>query len=218
MRRRLPGRHRMRDHPAHRGQHRVHPPATANRGNPGTGQHLARAAIATRASVLQPGHEQPQMLDSRMPGPARPPAPSQEQRDAARIRFRRQLRAVPPEPDLTQERVRLRDHAQLIIEHRPVPVTGRQSHLECPHPNPPLSRRTAITTISNKSNTGGDVLRNRLSVALTQRHTTSEPPRENAQHTCWRRPAHWCGTAPVRSRQWRGRHPLVGAPVVVGRR
>ena len=163
MRRRLPGRHRVCHHAAHRRQHRVHPPGTTNWRRPRSREHLTRAAVqpgSLRAGVPQPRHEQPQMLDPGMPGPARPGAPPQEQHDPARIRPRGQLRAVPPEPDVTQERVRIRNHAQLVVEHRPVPLPGRHRHRERPHPNPPFSCRTAITTTSNKNNTGTDVSQN----------------------------------------------------------
>jgi hypothetical protein len=45
-----------------------------------------------RASVRQPRHEQPELLDPRRPGPARPGASPQEQRDRTRVRLRRAVR------------------------------------------------------------------------------------------------------------------------------
>ncbi len=188
MRWRLSRHRRVHDEAAHRGQHRVNPPGAP--GRPGTrpGEHLPGPsrrgirAAGLRPGMPKPGHEQPEMLRTRLPGPPRQPAPPQEQRDRTRIRSRRQFRAVPPEPDLPQERVRLRDKPQFVIKHRPVPLSGRQPHRKSPHPHPPIPCPTAITTISNKNNTGADTLRNKLRVALSQRHTTAQRPRENAQH------------------------------------
>ncbi len=146
-RRGLPRRHRVRHEPAHRAQHRVHPPRPAHRGPARTGQHLpARRRIDPadlRAGVPQPGDEQSQMLHPAMPMPARPRAPAQEQRDPARIRPGRQLRAVAPEPHMPQERVRLADHRQALIQHSPIPHPRRQPHRERPHP--PLSDLVAGT-------------------------------------------------------------------------
>lgn len=45
----------------------------------------------------------------------------------------RQLRTVPAQPYLTQERVRNRHGRQIIVKDRPVPKPGRQIHRERTH-------------------------------------------------------------------------------------
>ena len=74
----------------------------------------------------KPRDEQAEMLHAGMPMPAGASAPAQEQRDPAGIGPRRQLRPVAAEPDMPQERVRVLDNRQLVIEHRPVPHARRQ--------------------------------------------------------------------------------------------
>src|ERR1035441_95576 len=76
----------------------------------------------------------------RLPVPARPGTPPQEQRDGPRIGLRRRRRAVPPNPPLPQERIRSRNDSQILIQNRPVPRTRRQPDHERSHPVIPRSR------------------------------------------------------------------------------
>ena len=108
--RRRPGRDRVRDEPAYRGQHRIDPPRPAHRAAR-TRQHLpaprTHPTPLARSGVPQPGDEQTQLLHPALPVPAGPCAPPQIQRDPTRIRPGRQLRTVPAQPHMSQERVRL---------------------------------------------------------------------------------------------------------------
>ncbi len=143
---------RVHQEPAYRRQHRVDPAGAACRGPPRAGQHLPIAGWACvhaadlPGRVPQPGHEQPEVRRSRPPVAARPAAPPQEQRDPARVRLARRLRAIAPEPHLPQERVRLGHHGQVLIQHRPVLHPGRHPHRERPHRSPSLSRQTTSAT------------------------------------------------------------------------
>ena len=106
----LPGGDRVHHHLPHRGEHAVDPPGTPHRKNSRPRQHHARRRRAgprsSRHRVSQPGHEQPELLRPRLPGPARPGTPAQEQRDRVRITLGRGLRAIAAEPHLPQEAVR----------------------------------------------------------------------------------------------------------------
>ena len=130
--------------PPHRSQHRVDPPRRPGRPGPRPGQDFSSGPGAqarhVRARVHQPGHEQSELPDPRLPAPSRPGAPPQEQRDPARIRPRRRFRAIPAEPHLPQERIGRRHDRQLLIQHRPVPRTRRQLNHERSHPVIPRSR------------------------------------------------------------------------------
>ena len=94
-----------------------------------------------------------------------------------------------------------------IVNREPRPTTAATQPVPRPNALPPSRRACRIAG----SRTGGRPYR------LVMH---GSPPRWSAPDgsTCWRTPAHRCGTAPVRSRQWRRRHPPVGAPVVMGRR
>ena len=179
----------------------VHPPRTAGRGTPG-GQHLPRLAAirvqpaGLRPGVRKPGHEQPQMLDSRMPEPARRPAPPQDNAIPPAYASS-SAPAIPAKPDLTQERVRLRNHAQLIVEHRPVPVPRQQPHRKCLTPSPVLVPDSNNYS-QRRDNTGGDALQNPLRVALTQRPTTPDAPGENRKHRLAPTAPHRTSPAPRR--------------------
>ncbi len=131
------------------------PDAYQDAGDPGraahrlgtrSGQHQRRArSRSLRASQLprrefQPRDEQRQVPGRGPPVPCRPPAPPQEQRHGTRIRLGRQLRLIPPEPHMPQEPIRDLDHRQLLIQHRPVPLPGRQHHWKYSHHVPLFSR------------------------------------------------------------------------------
>ena len=72
-----------------------------------------------------------------------------------RVRLGRGLRAVAAEPLVPQECISNDHHLQIFIEHRPVPLTGRQPHRECPHSSSPLSRWSETTT-SHEHRTRGE--------------------------------------------------------------
>ena len=184
--RRGPGRHGVHHQPPHRRQHAIDPPLRAGRRMPRTCQHLRPGhhlkTADLRSGMPQPGDEQTELPDAVMPVPAGPRAPPQEQRDAARIRPGRGLRLIAAEPDITQERIRLADHGQVIIEHRPVPRTRRQPHQERPHPHPPDRRaRQPQTTTSNDHHTHGHLSHHQPRVAPAQRHATSDRPGEKVR-------------------------------------
>jgi len=144
----------------------------------------ALSFLRLRAGMPQPGDKQAELPDAVMPVPAGPRAPPQEQRDAARIRPGRGLRLIAAEPDITQERIRLADHGQVIIEHRPVPRTRRQPHRERPHPHPPDRRaRQPQTTTSNEHHTHGHLSHHQPRVAPAQRHATPHRPGEKAHRS-----------------------------------
>jgi hypothetical protein len=81
--------------------------------------------------VGQPRHEQGDVSDTDLPAPARPGTPPQKQRDRVRIRLRRGLRAIAPESLVPQETIGDGHDLKILIQHRPVPLSGRQSHREC---------------------------------------------------------------------------------------
>ena len=162
----LPGRDRVHHHAPHRGQHAVDPRWRPHRFAARAGKHHRRTRAAGfgtrggRAGVGQPGHEQAQLFDTAPPRPARPRAPAQEQRDRMRVRLGRGLRAVAAEPLLPQEPIRDRDNLQILVQHRPVPLPGRQPHRECPHSSSSLSAGSATTT-SHEQHTRGEPQRHR---------------------------------------------------------
>jgi hypothetical protein len=83
--------------------------------------------------VSQPRHEQRDVFDTGLPRPPSAGTPPQEQRDRVRIRLRRGLGAVAAEPLLPQKVIGDGHDSQFLIQHRPVLLTGRQPHRECPH-------------------------------------------------------------------------------------
>ena len=92
----------------------------------------------------QPHHEQAELLDPGLPAAAGPRAPAQEQHDRVRIRLRRGLRAVATEPLMPQEPVGDLHHLKIRVQHRPVPLPGRQPHRERSHPPASLSKSIAV--------------------------------------------------------------------------
>ena len=111
----FPGRDRVHHHPPHRSQH-VDP--------------------AWASHVMKQG----ELPGTGLPGPARPCAPAQEQRDRVPICLRRGLRPVAAEPLMPQEPIGDVHYLQILIQHRPVPLPGRQPHRKRPHPSIPRSR------------------------------------------------------------------------------
>ena len=83
----------------------------------------------------QPHHEQAELLDPGLPAAAGPRAPAQEQRDRVRVGLRRGLRTVATEPLMPQEPVGDLHHLKIRVQHRPVPLPGRQPHRERSHPH-----------------------------------------------------------------------------------
>jgi hypothetical protein len=124
-RRTATGHHRVHHHAPHRGQHPVDPRRTPHRSSAGTGHHHARSVIDRCPGVGQPRHEQRELLDTGLPGPARPGAPAQEQRDRMRICLRRGLGRVAAEPQMPQILVGDTNHLQVLVQHRPIPLPGR---------------------------------------------------------------------------------------------
>src|ERR1017187_5051144 len=58
---------------------------------------------------------------------------------------------------MPQERIRDGDHPQILIQHRPVPLPGRQPHRERPHVLiPPISCCAVCTTTSHEHDTHGE--------------------------------------------------------------
>ena len=121
----------------------------------GTGDHHALAAIDRWAGMSQPRHEQCELLDTGLPGPARPGAPAQEQHDRVRIRLRRGLGRVAAEPLMPQILIGDPNYLQILIQHRPIPLPGRQTHRECSH-GLSLSGRQSETTTSHEHHTPGE--------------------------------------------------------------
>ena len=124
-------------------------------------------------------HEQAELLDPRLPGPARPGAPPQEQRDRARVRPRRRLRAIPAEPHLPQKRVRDRHDSQIPIQNRPVPRPDGNLTGKARIPDPPdlaeLHQQLPATSTAPE-----ETRRRTLSNAASrQRHATGCRPPEN---------------------------------------
>jgi hypothetical protein len=89
--------------------------------------------------VGQPRHEQAEVFNTDPPGPARPHTPPQEQRDRMRVRLRRGLRAIAAKPQMPQKPIGHTNYLQILIQHRPIPLTGRQPHQERPHSTSSLS-------------------------------------------------------------------------------
>ena len=121
----------------------------------GTRDHHARTIIDRWAGISQPRHEQRELLDTVLPGPARPGAPAQEQHDRVRIRLRRGLRRVAAEPLMPQILIGDPDYLQILIQHGPIPLPGRQTHRECSH-GLSLSGRQSETTTSHEHHTPGE--------------------------------------------------------------
>src|SRR5256885_785799 len=94
---------------------------------PPTGGFGARSR---RPGVSQPRHEQAQLFDTTLPTTTCPGAPAQEQRDRVRVRLRRGLRAVAAETLMPQEIISNTYCLKILIQHRPVPLAGRQPHRE----------------------------------------------------------------------------------------
>jgi len=132
-----PRRHSVPREPAHRRQDSVDPPSPTHRLPTRPGQHIAARDDIDTADltprVAQPNDEQPQMLQPGMPMPSGPAAPAQEQRDPARIGPRRQLRTIATEAHMTQERVRIGHHRQVLVEHGPIHRPRRQPHRKRTH-------------------------------------------------------------------------------------
>ena len=199
--RRLPGRHRVGDEPPHRGQHTVDPPRLTHRFGARTRQHLPTHhdidATGLRSGVPQPHNEQPQRRNPVMPVPAGANAPAQEQRDATCIRPGGQLRTIPAESDMPQERIRFIHHRQVLIEHRPIPSPRRQPHQKCPHPDL-LSQQAALRLPATSTTAREICCRTGPCRRSTQRHTTVQPTPENVV---------WCCSGPAIGRLRGGRSP-----------
>ena len=132
------------------------PPASApEAGGPAWASH-----VMNEANCSTPG----------LPGPARPCAPAQEQRDRVRVRLRRGLRPVAAEPLMPQERLRDGHDLQILIQHRPVPLPGRQPHRKRPHPLIPRSRAGLPAHLPATSTTPAENRRTTSKNTLPRRH------------------------------------------------
>lgn len=134
--RRLPGRHHEGQETPHRRKHTIDPTRAAHRRRSRTRHDHRRLDRHSRRRVLQPGHEQPHVFGRHAPVPTGPLTPSKEQRDPARMRPCRRFRPITTEPQLPKEPIRYRHDLQSLVQHRPVPNTGRQTHTKCPHRSP----------------------------------------------------------------------------------
>ena len=154
-----PAAHRVRCYSAHRGQYPVHPAGPARLGYRACQHQPCPVSVSVQAAGLRPGMPQPghEVNPTRSIPHARTalsPGSTTARTNAIRcIRLRRQLRAVPANRTLTQERVRLWNHAQLISTSSPVPV--RQPHRKRSTPIPVRVPQQQTMT-SNKSITDGD--------------------------------------------------------------
>ena len=92
-----------------------------------------------------------ELLDPGLPAAAGPRAPAQEQRDRVRVRLRRGLRAVATEPLMPQEPVGDLNHLKILVQHRPVPLPGRQPHRERSHSMPSLSKSIAVNDYQRRA-------------------------------------------------------------------
>ena len=77
--------------------------------------------------------------------------------DRVRVRLRRGLRPVAAEPLMPQEPVRDGHDLQILIQHRPVPLSGWQPHRKRPHLLiPPISCLATRTSTSHEHDTHGE--------------------------------------------------------------
>ena len=166
----------MHHHAPHRGQHTVDPRRAPHRSSAGAGHHHARGVIDRRSGVGQPRDEQRELLDTGLPGPARPDTPAQEQRDRVRVCLRRGLGRVAAEPQMPQILVGDTNHLQVLVQHRPIPLPGRQTHREYSH-GLSLSGRQSLTTTSHEHHTPGETPNNQPNHAdrATSRNRSGNP-------------------------------------------
>src|ERR1700758_4439106 len=107
-----------------------------------------------RSSMRQPRHEQRGLLAAGLPRPARLGAPAQKQYDRVRIGLGRGFGGVAAESETPQIRVGDTHHLQVLVQHCPIPLSGRQTHRERSH-GFSLSGQSQTTT-SHERHTPGD--------------------------------------------------------------
>lgn len=164
-----------------------------------------------RRTVLQPYGEQPEVLRGGTPVAAGPVTPAQVQRDVPSVRTSRQLRRIPAEPHVPQERVRRRHHRQVLVQHRPVPGTRGQLHTKRP--------QSFLPSICNVSQPPAHTIRRSVlpHVGAPGRTTTrSTAGRGSAVTRSWTTSAYDCEPKPRTTRT--GISPSASQPVSCWRR
>src|SRR4029077_19956256 len=101
----------------------------------------ARAGYETRSNrrlILQPSDEQPQIACSTTPVTTCSRTPPKEQRHTFGVCLRCGLRPIAPKAKLPQKSICDRLHLiSVVVDHRPVAVTGWHPDRECSHRPPP---------------------------------------------------------------------------------